>query len=793
MAFLRGTLAFVVTLIAAACGLTVLAAMAVVAVFATGDNDTGGDIAIASLDAPVSVVRDEQGVPHIFAEDRLDAYRALGFVHAQDRFFQMELARRTAAGRLSEVVGPLGLRGDRFMRTLGIHRLAEASVVRLSPDARAAVDAYSDGVNAWISSPNRRRPPEMIVLGLDPEPWRPADSAAWVRLMALLLSGDWRSEILRAQLAHTLPPEQLRDLWPDEPTDAPTTLIELPDLSSQFAALADAVPDIFPAGSASNEWVVSGARSASGKPVLANDPHLGLSAPGMWHLARIVTPEFEASGGALPGQPFFMVGQNGHLSWGLTTTHADTQDLFIERIDPSDPNRYLTPDGPALFQTRTEKIEIRWGEPETLTVRSTRHGPVISDLSDDAARLAGDGHVVALGFAALRDDDRTAEAMFAMNGATTSEAFVEAVRNFHAPMQNVVYAHTDGTFGFVAAGRLPVRSGDSGNRPVPGWTGEHDWRGFVPFEALPQRHNPADGVIVNANNRVAARDYPYLISNDWPPGFRAARIDEMLNSIAIHSPDTFARIQTDVRSKGATALLATMLAALPPDTSHRDIATLLSDWDGDMNRDRPEPLIYAAWASHLRTALIDDELGEFAASYRGLRTRALVNILTRRPVWCDDTRTAARETCADIVEAALDTAMADLRDVHGNNPDDWRWGAAHAVTFTHPLLRFVPGASNLLNTPLPTGGGDHTVNRGTYFQATPGVFPHIHGAGLRAIFDMASPGKARFMIAPGQSERMASAHYDDMAVPWRNGRYIVLEGDLETLRETATTVLNLTP
>ena len=325
MGFLRGLLAFAVTLVAAAIGLAVLAVGAVVLVFVWDDPDTGGRDEIASLSAPASVLRDANGIPHIFAANRNDAYRALGFVHAQDRFFQMEFARRTAAGRLSEVLGPLGLRGDRFMRTLGIPGLAEATVASLSPDARAAVDAYTDGVNAWITSPDRRRPPEMIVLGIEPEPWRAVDSAAWVRLMALLLSADWRSELLRARLAHALTPEQLRDLWPDEPADAPTTMAADSGLGPLWDQLAAAIPDIFPAGSASNEWVVGGERSASGKPILANDPHLGLSAPGMWHLARVVTPEFEASGGALPGQPFFMVGQNGHMAWGLTTTHADTQ------------------------------------------------------------------------------------------------------------------------------------------------------------------------------------------------------------------------------------------------------------------------------------------------------------------------------------------------------------------------------------------------------------------------------------------------------------------------------------
>ncbi|MBO6782314.1 MAG: penicillin acylase family protein [Alphaproteobacteria bacterium] len=793
MGFLRGLVAFLATLVAAALGIAVLGLAAVVLVFAYDAPVTGGEASIPSLGEGVTVVRDTHGVPHIFAGTRNDAYRALGFVHAQDRFFQMEFARRTAAGRLAEVVGPPGLRGDRFMRTLGVHRLAEATIENLSPEARAAVQAYTDGVNAWIDWPERRRPPEMLVLGIKPEPWRPADSAAWVRLMALLLSGDWRSELLRARLAHDLTPDQLRDLWPDEPEDAPTTVTAFKGLAPLWGALADAVPGLFLAASASNEWVVSGDRSASGKPLLANDPHLGLSAPGMWHLARIVTPDFEASGGALPGQPFFMVGQNGHMSWGLTTTHADTQDLFIERIDPENPDRYLTPDGAKSFETRIEEIAVRWSEPERMTVRSTRHGPVISDLSEDAARLAGDGHVVALAFAALRDDDGTANAVYGMNSARTPEAFLDAARSFDSPMQNIAYAHTGGDFGVIVAGRLPLRKGAAGNRPVPGWTGEHDWRGFVPFEQMPQSQNPRSGMIVNANNRVAPRSYPHLISNDWPPGFRAERIEEMLAQAEQHTSDTFEAIQTDVRSLGALALVGPMLDVLPADALHRNVADLLADWDGEMAMDRPEPLVYAAWASALRARLIDDELGAFADNYRGLRTRVIVNILARRPQWCDDISTDAAETCADTVSTALEDAVDTLRAAYGDDPEAWRWGDAHAVTFAHPLLRFVRPLAGLLSDPLPSPGGDHTVNRGTYFSAGGGLFPHVHGAGLRAVFDMSEPGAARYMIAPGQSERLSSPHYRDLAMPWRDGRYIVLQGELETLRSNAGSLLTLTP
>lgn len=794
MRILRWIFVPLTSLVSVLAGLVVLAATVVAVVFATEPTDTGGAATIASLDGNVSVIRDQHSVPHIFADTQHDAYRALGYVHAQDRFFQMEFARRTAAGRLSEIVGPPGLGGDRFMRTLGVYRLAEASVASLSPQARAALNAYVEGVNAWLTDPDTQRPAELIILGVTPEPWRAADSAAWVRLMALLLSGDWRTEILKAQLSETLTPEQLRDLWPDEPEGAPTTMTMAPGVQKQLAALASSLPDIFPEASASNEWIVSGARSASGKPLLANDPHLGLTAPGMWHLARIVTPDFKAAGAAIPGQPFFMVGQNGYLSWGLTTTHSDTQDLFIERLLPDDPGQYLTPTGSLPFETRIEDIKIRGrGTPERLVVRSTRHGPVISDISSDSSELAGAGSVIALSFAALREDDQTANAIFGMNTARTVSDFRTALRDFHAPMQNVAYAHTDGQFGFVAAGRLPIRPGGPGNLPQAGWTGENDWAGFVPFDDLPQVQNPENGVVINANNRVAPRDYPHVIANDWPEGFRAQRIENLLAESSVQTLDRFAEIQNDVVSLGALALLEGAIGPQSDVDAETEVTRLLNNWNGSMSNNLAEPLLYAAFANALRKQLIDDELGENAERYRGVPIRVLAHMIAAKTAWCDDVTTIALESCETTVMTALIRALGTIEDSHGDDREDWQWGDSHIASFAHPLLRLAGPLSDMLGPRVTTGGGNHTINRGTYRSQTDGRFPHVHGPGLRALFDMAAPGEARYMIAPGQSGKMVSPHFSDLAEAWAKGDYIVLKGDLESLRTTARSELTLTP
>ncbi len=788
-----------------AAGVVALAVVVVIAVAVTGAivletsvPDYGGQDRIPQLGGPVTVVRDANAVPHIFADNQLDAYRALGYLHAQDRFFQMELARRIGNGRLSELVGGAGLRTDRFMRTLAIGQLAEAAVANMAPATRAAVDAYTEGVNAWLQSPRTGRPPELILLGVEPEPWRAADSAMWGRLMALLLSGNWTDELLRAQLAPRLDAQQIADLWPGEPSDGPTTLAGLsgPTPPIDFAGIVDAIPGFLLSASASNQWVVDGNHSASGKPLLANDPHLGFMAPGMWYLARIVTPKFSAAGATLPGQPFFAVGHNSHLAWGFATTHADTQDLFIERLNPDDPGQYLVPGGSLPFETREEAIDVRFrSEPEILTVRTTRHGPVISDISATAAAVTPADQVLALAFPALLPDDRTADALFLINQARTRDDLMAALSLFHSPMQNIVYAFSNGDIGFIAAARVPRRPKGDGRAPVPGWTGEYDWDGFVPFAELPQRQNPSRGWLANANNRVVGDGYPHLITPDWPEGYRAQRIATLLEQTPKHDVDSFTAFQLDIISPAAQELLPLLLRhlALPDEPVARAAAALLQDWDGAMARRQPQPLIFTAWVQALRGTLYGDELGALAPRYGGTRPRVLQRMLNSRNGWCDDTSTAAAEDCTAAVSAAFANAIGDLREQLGDDPSAWRWGDVHIARFEHPLLRRIPVLRDLFAVTVATDGGDFTINRGTPRSAGANRFSHVHGAGLRAIFDLADLGNSRLMIAAGQSGHVRSKFFADTTEPWRDGRYLMLKGDAATLRKQTTGELTLLP
>ena len=446
-----------------------------------------GELAVPGLAAPVDVLRDANGVPHIFARSEADAHFALGFVHAQDRLWQMEMNRRIAAGRLAEVVGPAALDTDRFLRTLGIRRVAEANVRALDADSRRLLAAYAAGVNAFLAT-KPVLPPEFWLLGLigeqRPEPWSEVDSAAWTKMLAWDLGGNWRSELLRLQLARTLPTAAIQQFLPPYPGDKP---VALPDLATLYGEAggppAPGVSDA-PAGG-SNSWVVSGARTKSGKPLLANDPHLGLSAPGIWYFAHLHAPGLNAIGATAPGVPGILLGRNERIAWSATNTGPDVQDLYVERLDAT--ARYQAPDGWREFEKRREIIGVKGAPDAELTVRESRHGPVISDVVTTASAAAPRGHVLALAWTALAEDDASLDALFRMPRARNWPEFLEATRALQAPQQNLSYADVDGNIGFIAPGRIPVRKPENALRglaPAPGWDGRYDWQGSIPFDLV---------------------------------------------------------------------------------------------------------------------------------------------------------------------------------------------------------------------------------------------------------------------------------------------------------------------
>ena len=738
---------------------------------------TEGDLRLAGFDAEVTVLRDRDGLVNIRAENLLDLYRGLGFVHAQERLWQMDFMRRTASGELSEVVGERTLNLDRLFRTLGFRQVAEANLEQLTAETRDALEAYAEGVNAFLTSHQGPLPLEFQILRYSPKPWSAVDSLLWGRMMALNLSDNWRAELSRARLAGRFSPEKIAALWPSYPEDGPLTLQSRAGLVDQVVAeqLATILPPWAEPNGASNAWAIDGSRTASGKPVLANDPHLSLDSPGFWMLARLEAPGVTLVGATAPGVPFLVLGHNGRLAWGLTSTHGDTQDFFIERLAPGDPNSYEAPEGPLPFEIRDEVIRVRNGDAVRLTVRQTRHGPVMSDVIQ--AGSSETGAVLALSWPALRGDDRTADALYGINHAENWPEFRAALRQFHSPQQNFLYADIDGNIGFIAPARIPIRRAGDGQHPVPGWSGEFDWIGYVPFDELPATLNPKSGRLVNANNKVVPDSYPHLIAVDWPPPYRAERIlGELTGKGTEHDVLDSVILQQDIVANGARRILPRLLS-VPPNTERAAAAmTMLRTWDLRMHRNAPEPLILQAWIWALSRELLADELGNDYREFLNGGLYTVERLIGQDSLWCDNTATEAEETCDAQIAASLDLALDHLSGRFGHDMDEWRWGAAHAARFPHPVLSRIPVVNWLFSRRIESDGGNETINRASARLGGPSdrLFENVHGAGYRAVYDLADLDRSRFMVATGQSGNPLSRFYGSLSRRWADGLNVSL-------------------
>jgi|GEM_PF-7637 len=738
-----------------------------------------GILNIDGLTAPIEIARDPRGVPHIFAIDSADANFALGFVHAQDRLWQMEAMRRFASGRLSEIVGPRTLKTDRLMRTLGFARLVERQYALLSPEARTVLDRYAAGVNAWIMQHRGALPAEFQILGFEPEAWKPTDSLLWVKVMAMRLSGNFRDEIARSRLVEVLGRERTDAFWYPDITPVETSTVR-PRINKQVAdAMLDVLGDAGDLGAApmgaSNAWAVRGNFSGTGGPILANDPHLGFAAPILWYLVRIETPKGQQVGATAPGVPFIILGHNGAIAWGLTTTQTDQQDVFVERLG-DDASTYLSASGFKSFTTRRELIAVKGGDDVEIIVRGTERGPVISDVlgTTDIASV-DEGGTLSLRAAFLDEDDRTPEALFKLGNARTTVAFLSALRDVHAPQQNVLFATTGGEIGFVAAGGVPIRRGHNGRYPARGWAAEDQWTGYIPFNDLPNAINPPGNRIVTANNKIVGDDYPYFITDDWAPPYRARRIYQMMANRP-QSPDTAAEAQRDATSLMAVELLPFLKSVEPISARIRAAQNLLQGWDGAMIRRRPEPLIFYAWLKHLNRLIYADDLGPLFESHWRLRPRFIHRVLTRDKAWCDDVTTEQRETCDEMVARAFTESLQGLVNVHESGIVRWRWGDDHRARFDHPVFSGIPILNRLANLSIDVDGGSYTVNRAAVrINDRERPFDAIHGAGFRAIYDLVDLGRSRFAIATGQSGNIFSKHYDDLMEDWRNGLYFRLD------------------
>jgi penicillin G amidase len=762
-----------------------------------------GVLSLPGVRAEVRVERDAHGIPTIKAATLRDAVYALGVVHAQDRLWQLETHRRIGSGRMAEAVGEGGVETDRFLRVLGIKRAAQAQWARLQQsvvanETRDILEAYAAGINDTVTLHTPARPPEMMMLGVNKEPWTPVDSMAWATVMAWDLGANWNHELLRLRLALKLPTDRVHDLVPPYPGDKPLSRVDLAalyaplklgsktaavDLDAMLARTAAAAWPSGVDGTGSNNWVLAGTHTTTGKPLLANDPHLRLTTPALWYFVRIEVPGLKLAGASMPGLPTIVLGQNQHLAWGFTNTAADVQDLYIERVDANEPLRYETPSGPATMTSVNEIIKVK-GKPDVAVVaRATRHGPVISDAGtmNDVVPATSPGganrHVLALRWTALDPDVDTITPAIALMRATSVAALVEASKGLVAPMQNIAVADTAGRIGFVAAGRVPKRGADNdlkGYAPALGWQAKYDWEGFVDADATPREFDPARGWIATANQRIHGPDYPHHITADWTPPYRQQRIEALLLAKPRHSLADLREMQADVKSLAVDDLLPKLQAAQSSHPLAAAAHVQLKAFDGVMAPGSAAAAVYWVWLRQLTQGVIADEMGAdfFDRTLATRNFRDAVGLILGRndPWWCDDKATPTQETCPQQVDAAFTRALDELQGLQGADVAQWRWGNLHVQRAEHRPFSRVKLLARWFESRVPVGGDTFTINAARVNQradATTGErYLNEHGPSLRALYDVADPSKSRFMHASGQSGLPWSSHYRDMLVPW---------------------------
>lgn len=799
--------------------LSLLAILAAVLAYYLADQslpDYTRSYSLAGPSQEIEIVRDSHAVPHILAKADADAFFGLGFVHAQDRLWQMTLLRRTAQGQLSELFGERTLGIDTLMRSLDLYGLSRQAALRQDEATKAALEAYSAGVNAWLRVVQQealgRGAPEFFLFNRSIAPWSPADSIAIQKLMALQLTDKAERETLRAALSLRLPPERLRDILPESP-NAP--IMGLPQFSEAFpdaprggwrTAAGGPVPPVGLAG-ASNAFAAMGKRTAGGAPLLASDPHLGLTAPSIWMLARMDLAEGPVIGGTIPGIPAVLIGRNPDLGWGLTSSYLDDQDVYIERLNPDNPDEYLSPAGYVPFESRETSIAVKGRPAQTVRLRWTRHGPVIPDDQFGAAAVTPPGDVASLAWTALTADDRSVGAAIALMRAHSIREARTAAKDFLAPSMNLTLAdHQSIALQMVgAAPRRQAGNTSQGRIPAPGWLAINDWQGMRPFDENPWVVDPESGIVVNTNNRITDARFPDHLSFDWGDDYRIRRAARLLRDRQYHSLDSFVEIQTDTVSEAARTLLPLIArdlwfsgepTAADPVARQRQLALeRLANWNGAMSEHDPEPLIYAAWVRALKRRLTIDELGPLgdAVPADPMFIERVYRNVDGAGAWCDVVQTTPVETCVEMARRALDDALGELGEAYGQRLESWRWGDAHQALHKHQTLGDVPVLNQLVNIRQSSAGGDETLMRGQSPGNGPEPYLNTHAAGLRAVYDFSDPDSSVFIIATGESGHLLSRHYDDLSGPWRRGEYIPMSLDVGLARAGSVGTTRLLP
>jgi penicillin amidase len=739
-----------------------------------------GEKRLPGLFADVEVFFDEWGVPHIYAQSMGDLLFAQGYLHAQERLFQMDIQRRLGSGRLSEVFGKDALQADRWMRVLSFQSITDKEVRLLDSQDRVLMESYCSGINAFIQG--NRLPYEFILTGYRPEPWRIQDSLLWVKMMALNLSTNWDIELVRKWLIEKLGKEKA-DLLQVDAADEWPVILSLPTMLGEDRFPPQQVRKYSGPGAAegvgSNNWVISGERTKNGKPILANDMHLGLTVPSIWYENHLEAPGFRVAGLSLLGIPFVIAGHNENVAWGYTAGFADTQDLFEEHLKEENGHTVYEYCGKWLdADIRIEKIKVKGGDVYEEKVISTHHGPIINPL------ILGDVNLppMALRWDIYDADKNPAQVIKLVNRAKNCIELREAFSFWVHPTQNVVYADTQGNIGYSLVGRVPIRKKGDGSIPVPGWDGEFEWIGYIPFDDMPHLYNPDQGYVATANNRTAPPDYPYWLSSDYIRGHRCARISELILQHPMMDLETTQNMQIDQISHPARSFIATLGKIETDDSRLGDIIKRLKSWDGLMSADSFEATFYHEVVKELFQMLLADRLGDLLPYYLSKSNNPIaggniwgehayewLDIQLRMPnsIWFTLEEGKSKE---DIILIAIKKTVKNLEDRFGADMKHWSWGKIHTLTLRHHLAGQQALAPVLNLGPYPVGGDGSTI-WAEFCSPLDNNYGVTGGPPFRFIADFSDLDHCLGVMLPGQSGNPGNPHYADQVQDWLTGSY----------------------
>ncbi|MBJ7379713.1 MAG: penicillin acylase family protein [Polynucleobacter sp.] len=766
-----------------------------------------GQFSIQNISSKITIEFDANDIPHIKAKTSSDALFALGYLHATERSWQLEINRRIANGHLSEILGEDTVGIDRFVRTLGIKRAAEKQYENFPIESKRLIQAYADGINAGNHALSWALPIEYFLTGSKPGHWSAADSVAWNLMMALDLGGNWKKELVRLELARYLDTESIWQAMPPMPGDKPLTSVNFSKLyrenqiysntpNEQKIGSAGRVDSLLEAwlangkeGLGSNNWVLSGNKTTSGKPLLANDPHLGLTAPSIWYFAHITAPDLNVIGATIPGMPGVILGRTDKLAWAFTNTNPDVQDLYIEQLNPNNPVQYRGPDGPLSFSARQEIIQIKDKPALRFIVKESHHGPILTEAYPKIKRMIDSQRFdIALRWSALDGQNQSLLAILEMNRAKSIADLQKAIRKNSAPMQNVLMADIDGNIAFQAAGIAPKRilgQGLYGVAPALGWDKQSDWNGYLGFDQLPASFNPNEGWIATANQKVISNQNPNPLTGDWDLPYRYDRIAQLISAKEKHDLNSMRVMQSDTVSLAVEPLMAIYQKINPANPLGEKALALSQQFDANMRVDSAAALIFNSWVDQL-TRLLFSRLGwvfqeEYGKqNYRG----ALINqIQNPESPWCDIPETNMRETCQDSANIAFDRSIQLLSERYGNDPSQWLWGKAHISYSEHRPFNQVNGLNQLFNIEIPSAGDTFTINVGGYnFKDLKNPFRSNDGPSLRVIYDLSNLDQSSFIFTTGQSGWVQSKQYRNLNPKWAINEQLALTMNPEKIQ-----------